>query len=106
MRFMWKDVGLSLSIASGTWGITSTKVILVNKDIIMLTSDQIVSVVLDPIDASFEVCLLTLLRGKNCNGKEGSFRSLPYYHNDFERNQPEVFITQFFHRTEPPARFI
>ena len=68
MRFMWKDVGLSLSIAKGTWGITSTKVILVNKDIIMLTSDQIVSVVLDPIDASFEVCLLTLLRSKNCNG--------------------------------------
>ena len=37
MRFMWKDVGLSLSIASGTWGITSTEVILVNKDITTLT---------------------------------------------------------------------
>ena len=32
MRFMWKDVGLSLSIASGTWGITLTEIIIVNKD--------------------------------------------------------------------------
>ena len=69
MRFMWKDVGLSLSIAKGTWGITSTKVIFVNKDIIMLTSDQIVSVVLDPIDASFSGLFIDTSPGQKLQWK-------------------------------------